>query len=250
MAKQKGVLKLEGTLDGINFYMLNGVAVARKAGGGFSSKAIKHAPNMERVRQNSSEFGRCSQMKRLIKESLYVLLKDTKDTTLHGRMMRMMQQIKVLDSVSERGQRKVVNGLATSLGKQLFYDFSFTENFHITTFKKVSVVVNTSDFSCVMTGFDLENVLFPKEATHLKLTYLVCSYDFEALTFINYEVSLFLEPADLAVTPLTFTPHLPLQDVKQVLCFFGLSFYQQVGGEKYVLKNKNAIGVSCVHISL
>ncbi len=250
MAKQKGVINLVGTIGGINFYVRKGVAVARKAGGGFTAKSIKNSPKMVRVRENSSEFGRCSQLKRVIKESLYVLLKDYKDASLHARMMRLMQEIKVLDSISERGQRKVEQGLTTSLGKQLFLNFPFTENYRLSNLLNVSITVNPINFSCIITGFDLKSVVFPKGATHLKLSYLVCTYDFDVFSFKNYETSLFFEAHSVSSSSLIFSPDLPLENLANVMCFCGISFYQQVGNEKYVLKNTNAVGVQCVHISL
>lgn len=246
MAKQKGIVKFEGTLDDINFYMRKGVPVARKAGGGFTAKVIKNSPNMERVRENSSEFGHCSQIKRLIRESLFVLLQDYKDPSLHARMMRLMQEIKVLDVVAERGKRTVVCGLQTHLGKKLFFDFSFTEKY---SFKNVvTVTVDAFTLSCTITHFDSNCIAFPKSATHVKFTYLVCAYDFDALTFTSYPTSVFFERGHEINLPFTLTPNLPLTNLKDVICFCGIRFFQENGDQKLVLKSSNAFGISCVHI--
>ena len=64
MATQKGIVSLVGTVGGVNFYFRKGKAVARKAGGGFSGKAIKTKASMMRVRENNSEFGHCSSVKK------------------------------------------------------------------------------------------------------------------------------------------------------------------------------------------
>lgn len=249
MAKQKGIIKLEGTLDDINFYMLNGVAVARKAGGGFTSKAIKNSPKMKRVRENSTEFGYCSQIKCLLKESFAVLLQDYKDPSLHARMMRLMQDIKVLDVVSERGKRTVPKGLQTDLGKQLFYAFRFTEKYRIDSVPNVTVLIDPTDFSCVIEGFDLKHLTFPVGATHVKLSYLVTSCNFDQLSYLSTPSSLFLEPHISTSAPLLFAPDLSTHDLKNVICYFGIRFYQQVGNEKNILKNTTAIGLQCVHIA-
>ena len=250
MAVQKGIIKLVGTIDGINFYMRKGVLVARKGGGGFSAKAIKHSPKMRRVRENSTEFGHCSQIKRLLKQSFAVLLQHYNDPSLHARMMRLMQDIKVLDVVSERGQRKVPKGLQTDLGKQLFFDFCFTERYRIDSLQNITVFVAPTDFSCSLLGFDVKSLSFPTGATHVKLSYLVVSYDFEQLSFVTSESSLFLEPDFISDSPILFSPDLSLLDLNAVVCYFGVRFYQQVGTEKYILKSATAVGLQCVHIVL
>ena len=70
MAQQKGIIPLVGTLGGINFYYLNGKAVARTAGGGFNGKAIKTKASMQRVRENVSEFGHCSEVNKAFRQAL------------------------------------------------------------------------------------------------------------------------------------------------------------------------------------
>lgn len=41
MAKQEGLIRLRGTIDGVNFYFRKGKPIARKAGGGFNGASIK-----------------------------------------------------------------------------------------------------------------------------------------------------------------------------------------------------------------
>lgn len=110
--------------------------------------------------------------------------------------------------------------------------------------------VDSATYSCTITGFDLKNIPFPKGATHLKFTYLVCTYDFDALSFVNYESSVFFDSECETVSTFSFTPDLSLTALKNVICFCGISFYQEIGAEKFVLKNTNALGITCVHIGL
>ena len=70
MASQKGIFPLEGTLGGVNFYYRKGKAVARKSGGGFNGMAIKTKDSMVRVRENGSEFGSVSKVKKMIRMSV------------------------------------------------------------------------------------------------------------------------------------------------------------------------------------
>ena len=74
MARQKGLIKLVGTIDGINFYVRKGTPVARKAGGGFTSERVKHSPALVRTRENSREFGHVSKFKKLFRMGLFPFL--------------------------------------------------------------------------------------------------------------------------------------------------------------------------------
>lgn len=124
MARQKGIIKLSGTIGDINFYMVNGKAYARKAGGGFNGKAIKTKASMQRVRENGSEFGHCNRVKKKMLQAFqpYIL---KRERGFHGKCVSMFLKLKDLDPVSNRGQRLVEKGLKTPQGKRLFRDFPF-----------------------------------------------------------------------------------------------------------------------------
>lgn len=126
MATQKGIIPLVGTIGGINFYFRKGKAVARRAGGGFNGKAIKSKPSMVRVRENNSEFGDCSRVKKAFRIALTPFLSRYKEGTLHGRMMQLFQGIKDCDTSSVRGSRKIGVGITTVAGFALFKKFQFT----------------------------------------------------------------------------------------------------------------------------
>ncbi|WP_418639137.1 hypothetical protein [Winogradskyella sp.] len=126
MAKQKGLVPLEGTLKGINFYYRKGVPIARAAGGGFTRAAIKHSPTMERVRESNTEFAGCSKINKVFKQALAPFLKGHKDGILHSRLMSLFLGIKNLDRISGPGKRQVALGIETRQGVRLFNDFKVT----------------------------------------------------------------------------------------------------------------------------
>ena len=55
MAKQKGILKLDGTIGGITFYKSQDGYLAREKGG-VDGNRIATDPNFQRTRENGSEF--------------------------------------------------------------------------------------------------------------------------------------------------------------------------------------------------
>jgi len=128
MAKAKGMIQLEGTFDGINYYMRKGKWVARKAGGGFNGETIKNDLSMVKVRQNGSEFGAVSKMVKAFKTGIAPLLFLNTFPELHGRLMRLFTAVKNEDLVSERGSRTFEVGLDSVNGRRLMTGFRIPED--------------------------------------------------------------------------------------------------------------------------
>ncbi|HMC00283.1 MAG TPA: hypothetical protein VKN14_04500, partial [Flavobacteriaceae bacterium] len=168
MARQKGLMKFSGTIGDLNFYVTKGVGYVRKAGGGFNGEAIRNKPSMQRVRENASEFGHCSTIKKQYRLALQHFLHDYKDPKLHGRMMTLFTKIKDLDTISERGQRHVGHGIKASTGKRLLKHFKFTPT------GLLDRLLANSSFSWAnqtlsIVKLELKSSLFPKDATHIGL---------------------------------------------------------------------------------
>ncbi len=124
MATYESLIKIKGAVGDLVFYTLNGKNVVRKKSG-FNKAAFKKNPSYEKVRQNSSEFGHCSKMGKIIRNSLDLYLKETGDALLYQKFARLMTEIKDCDTISERGKRTVENGLTTEEGKKLLKVFQF-----------------------------------------------------------------------------------------------------------------------------
>lgn len=126
MATYESIIKIKGAVGDLVFYNLNGKNVVRKKSG-FNKTAFKKAPSYEKVRQNSSEFGHCSKMGKVIRNCLDLYIKEAGDALLYQKFAKVMTEIKDLDMVSERGKRTVENGLKTEEGKKLLKEFQFGE---------------------------------------------------------------------------------------------------------------------------
>ncbi|MGU3375110.1 hypothetical protein [Chryseobacterium sp. M5A1_1a] len=124
MATYESVIKITGAVGDLVFYNLNGKNVVRKKSG-FNKTAFKKNPSYEKVRQNSSEFGHCSKMGKIIRTTLDFYIKKAGDPLLYQKFAKLMTEIKDLDLVSERGKRTVENGLQTEKGKKLLRQFQF-----------------------------------------------------------------------------------------------------------------------------
>lgn len=181
MAKQKGLIKLTGTIGGINFYFVKNEALAREAGGGFNSEAIKTKPNMQRVRENASEFGHCSKVKKHYLRALLPFLYRHKDGRLHSRMMTLFTSLKDQDGVSVRGERRVVKGLETMKGQRLLRQFEFTPNHPFISYLHGRSQYDAGTQTMTVHDFYANHKDAPKTATHMGVMMGVLDFDFNTL---------------------------------------------------------------------
>lgn len=250
MARQRGLLPLIGTLEGINFYYRKGVAVARKAGGGFNGKAIKNSASMVRVRENNREFGDCSTFKKQFRCALQPLYQGYAETTLHGRMMQMLQALKNYDTQSERGQRQVWNGLQTTEGKSLFKTFPFTMGTTVTERLGGTFTYSPLDTTLTITALKGKRVHFPPAATHVAILFGVLQYDDVARTFQWYGSLPQRLHKDFEETSCVLTLTTPPNPNNPQLHFVSLQYYQELNGQMYVLKSQSDSSVSCIEVIL
>lgn len=245
MAKQKGIIQLSGTLEGVSFYIRKGKPVARKAGGGFNAEAIKNKPSMIRVRENNNEFGHCSKVKKQLRLALLPFLQLHHDSGLHGRMMRMLQEVKNCDQISERGKRTISNGLQTEAGRKLFTGFSFTEPLNVRNTLNCELSYNPSDCTLAVNRFDISNVKFPESATHLALKSGLMFFDFDNLKYTLNESELLLLNKSDTLTDFILTPKEQTHVTTQLFMFCSVHFYQEINNEMYPLKGDGMVSVEC-----
>lgn len=124
MATYESLIKIKGSVGDLVFYTLNGKNIVRKKSG-FNKNAFKKSPTYEKVRQNSSEFGHCSKVGKIIRQALDPYIKAAQDPLLYQSFAKLMTGIKDLDLVSIRGKRNVKNGISLESGKDLLRKFQF-----------------------------------------------------------------------------------------------------------------------------
>ncbi len=92
---------------------------------GFNKNAFHKSASYEKVRQNSSEFGHCSKIGKIMRQCLEVYIKESDDPLLYQKFAKLMTEIKDLDNASEKGKRTVKSGLATESGMKMLRNFQF-----------------------------------------------------------------------------------------------------------------------------
>lgn len=246
MAKQAGIIPMVGTIGGINFYMRKGKPVLRAAGGGFNSNAIKKGKNMERVRENGSEFGHCSRVKKVFKNALFPFFGMQKDAELHGRMMRLFTQIKDFDVTSERGKRTIAVGLHHPEAQKLLTQFEFTPfnpDFSLGVYDVDSVTYST-------TNFHPQELKYPNGATHLEIQLGVMVFDFDTLTAVLFTSNPLLMTQHQPLNSFSLTPTNPPVGNGLRFPVLAYRYQQEVNGMVYPLKDKNAYGLRVVGVGV
>lgn len=243
MAKQTGVIRLKGTIGDINFYRTTtGGDLAREAGGGFNGEDIKKKATMVRTRENASEFGHCSKIKKTFRISLAPFLCIRKDGTLHGRMMTLFTKLKALDRVNTRGNRRVGKGLETPLGLHLLRNFVFTPSCNVIDVLSASLDFDFNSRSLSVTNFDIKAVRFPAGATHMAITLGLLHFNFDTLAYLlKNSVPLYMDK-NYSLTSFDMYTDLPNID-GAALAVLGIKFYQEVQGTYYLFNGANAVGV-------
>lgn len=109
MAKQSGIIKLEGTIGGISFYKSSEGYFAREKGG-VDANRIANDPAFQRTRENGQEFGRAGKSGRVIRSCFRLLLQNTRDKRVASRLTGRLLSIIKTDDVNMRGVRTVQDG--------------------------------------------------------------------------------------------------------------------------------------------
>ena len=111
MARQKGIIKLKGTIGDITFYKTQDGHLAREKGG-IDASRIASDPAFQRTRENGSEFGRAGKAGKILRTALRALLLNSADGRMVSRLTQRMMQVIQADLISVRGLRNVIDGEA------------------------------------------------------------------------------------------------------------------------------------------
>ncbi len=237
MARQKGIIKLQGTVGDLSFYKTQDGYLAREKGGVEASR-IANDPAFARTRENGAEFGRAGKAGRMLRTALRSLLQNTADNRMVGRLTQEMVKVIQADITNPRGLRNVIDGEA-----ELLKDFEFNRNGNLRTIMYAPYTTTIDRVAGTLTVdipafIPLNMIAAPNGATHFKIISGGAEIDFENETFVvdtkeSAEIPWTTAPTAVisfvnAVTPASTSP---------VFLALGIEFFQDVNGIKYPLRN-------------
>lgn len=237
MAKLKSLIKLEGTMEDLTFYKgADGYFVRTK--GGVSKNRIMNDPAFARTRENGAEFGSIASSGKLLRTALGPMVFRAKDSKLTSRLVKVMGQIKNLDSISERGKRNVAEGLNSSSSTSIFEGFDFNAKATLGSVLNSIVSVDTTTGAISIATYNpLEQMRSPEGATHFSL-----QAGFLRIDFATGAYELTQSPEEIypiqngMITPILTPSSVPTVTGTR-MHFILIEFFQEVNGSQYMLNN-------------
>jgi len=237
MAKQKGILPIEGTLGNITFFKSKDGYMAKQKSG-VSADKIASDPAFQRTRENNAEFARAGKAGKLLRNTFRSLLQKASDSRMISRLTKLMMAVIHEDDVNPRGQRNVIDGEALMLQG---FEFNITGKLGTTLFATYTVTydrvagtvgVNIPSFT------PLGTIAAPAGTTHFKITFAASDIDFEAGTF-NAESA---ETAYIAwnnetAAAIDLTANVTAASTHPAFVLLAIEFVQDVNNVKYTLNN-------------
>ncbi len=239
MAKSNGILNIEGTVENLTFFKKDGKSFVRKKGG-IPKERILNDPNFVRTRENISEFTHSANAGKMLRTAIGSMVFKAKDNKLSSRLMQAMSKVKNADSASARGQRNVALGIATLEGKAHLKGFDFNSGAPLKSVLFSNFSLNTGTGEVKFTNLlPAEQLQFPQGATHFSLQSAVLLLDFETEASETSHSPVTNLPINLAASSPILTPGAVPSGSGQLFFLLLISFYQEVNGVQYSLKNED-----------
>ncbi|MFC6095698.1 hypothetical protein ACFPVY_03485 [Flavobacterium qiangtangense] len=249
MARQKGIIKLKGTIGDITFYKSKDGYIAREKGGVDPSR-IANDPAYQRTRENGMEFGRAGKAGKVLRNAIRTLLLNASDSRMVSRLTKAMIKVIQADLVSIRVLRNVIDGEA-----ELLTGFEFNAGGVLSTTLFAPYVANIDRVTgLVSVNFEpfvaRDMINAPGGSTHFKLRTAGTEVDFEAQTSVTQMAESDILPLDGPITQqIVLENNVTAASTKVLFAVIGIEFYQLVNTEMYPLKNGAYNALSIVSVS-
>jgi hypothetical protein len=249
MARQKGIVKLDGTLGGITFYKSQDGYLAREKGGVEASR-IANDPAFARTRENGAEFGRAGKAGKMLRTAFRSLLQNTADSRMVSRLTADFVKVVQADATNDRGQRNVIDGEVDMLQG---FEFNIKGKLGTTLYApftgSIDRTAGTLEVS-IPAFVPINMVAAPAGSTHFKIISAGAEVDFENETFTVDSNDSAILPWDAATTTaLTLSNSVTANSTKPLFLVLGIEFYQQVNTQMYSLKNGAYNALALVQVS-
>ena len=238
MAKQKGIIKLDGTIGGITFYKSTQDGYLAREKGGVSGDRIANDPNFQRTRENGDEFGRAGKAGKLLRNSIRAMLQNASDSRMVSRLTQKMVEVIQEDATNPRGQRNVIDGEAELLAG---FEFNISGKLGTTLYAPYTSTIDrvAGTLAVNIPAFvPLNMIAAPGGSTHFKIVSAGTEVDFENETFVVATSETAVLPWDTTATAvINLSNAVTANSTHPLFLALGIEFYQEVNGQMYPLKN-------------
>jgi hypothetical protein len=238
MAKQKGIIKLEGTIGDITFYKSSQDGFLAKGKGGIPADRIANDPSFQRTRENGAEFGRAGIAGKVLRTALRALLQNASDSRMVSRLTTEMVKVIQEDITNARGLRNVIDGEAELLEG---FEFNISGKLGTTLYAPYAATIDrvTGALTVNIPAFvPLNMIAAPGGATHYKIVSAGAEVDFENETYVVDTKETAILPWDnVATAVINLANAVTANSTHPLFLALGIQFYQEVNAVKYPLKN-------------
>ena len=249
MARQKGIIKLQGKIGDLSFYKTRDGYLAREKGG-VDGERIKNDPAFARTRENGQEFGMAAKAGKLLRNAFRPMMIKASDKRVVSRLTKLMSRLRTFDTTSARGERTVGVAIQQLGAKEQLRGFNFDIRSILSSLLYRPYSVNTETGSIVIAGFVPTNHLVaPTRATHVSFTSAWGKVDFANDT-ANVEMSETINlPINSSVSNLELTPAEEPTGSGTNVHLLMVEFFQEINGVQYSLNDGgyNALTVVAVN---
>lgn len=237
MAKQRGIIKIEGTVGDMTFLKTkDGYLVKEKTS--IPANRIANDAAFQRTRENNSEFGRAGKAGKVLRKAIRALLQNAKDARVTSRLTKEMMKVIQADATSVRGRRNVVDGEAELLQG---FDCNINAKLSTTLFADYTATVNRAagTLAVNLPSFVPANkIVAPAGSTHFKISSLGAEIDFEnEVSVVDMQESGVLPLANTPTAALNLSNSVTAASTHPLFLLLGVQFFQEVNGVQYPLKN-------------
>ncbi|HMK06599.1 MAG TPA: hypothetical protein VK476_03655 [Flavobacterium sp.] len=249
MARQKGIIKLKGTIGDITFYKTQDGYVAKEKSG-IEKNRILNDPAFQRTRENNAEFGRAGKAGKMLRTAFKGMSINASDRRMVGRLTQQMVKVIQADAVNERGLRNVIDGEAELLQG---FEFNINSKFANTLYAPIVGAIDRAlgKITVDIAPFIPINMLSaPSGATHYKIISGGAEIDFEAETYVMESSETAILPWDATATvAVSHVNNVTVATTKPLFLAVGIEFYQNVNAQMYPLKNGSFNPLALVMVS-
>jgi hypothetical protein len=249
MAKQKGIIKLEGTIGDITFLKSKDGYLA-KGKSSVTANRIATDPAFARTRENNAEFGRAGKAGKVLRNAFRAVLQKASDGRMVSRLTQEMFRVLQADLTSTRGQRNVIDGEAELLEG---FDFNINGKLGTTLFAPYTPMINrvTGDAGVSIPAFvPAQMVAAPSGTTHFRLFSAAAEVDFQQEVYTAVIQESGMLPWDGNATGvINLQQALPANSTHPLFLALGIEFLQQVNNTNYPLKNGSFNALAIVQVS-
>lgn len=249
MARQKGLIKLKGTMGDITFYRTRDGYMAREKGG-ITAERLRNDPAFQRTRENMAEFGRAGKAGKTLRGAIQSLLSKASDPRVVSRLTKEMMKVIQTDAINPRGSRSVTDG---DLELLTGFDFNISGKLDTALLLSYEPTLDrvAGEAKIALPAYvPTESIAAPAGSTHYQIYSGGMALNFNGIKNKSTTSETSILPIDTVMTaPLELENTFPANSVYPLFLVLGIAFYQEVNGEYYVLKNGSYNALKIVLIS-